>query len=98
MSKEERKNLFCLISWEKKSYGTETFSIDIVSNKEHFHGKKQAQNVYQKVVPDPFLILVNNPKQPCMQKTILKIRYFVRGLSKSFQKLTLFFCFEPSPF
>ena len=26
--------------------------------------KNHAQNVYQKLVLDPFLILVNNPKQP----------------------------------
>ena len=54
--------------------------------------------MHQKVVPDPFLVLVNNPKQPCMQKTILKIRYFERGLSKSLQKLTLFFVLNPAPF
>ena len=39
-----------------------------------------AENMHQKLVPDPFLILVNNPKQPCMQEILLKIRYFERGL------------------
>ena len=26
--------------------------------------KKEAENVHLKLIPDPFLILVNNPKQP----------------------------------
>ena len=28
-----------------------------------FSGEKFTESVYQKVVPDPFLILVNSPKQ-----------------------------------
>ena len=52
----------------------------------------------QKLVPDPFLILVNNPKQSLMQEILLKIRYFERGLSKSLKKLTLFFLSNPVPF
>ena len=45
--------------------------------------------MHQKLAPDPFLILPNNPKQP------VKVRYFERGLSKSFIKLTLFFLLNP---
>ena len=46
----------------------------------------------QKLVPDPFLISVNHPKQHyCMQQIFLKIRYFERGLSKGLKKLTLLF-------
>ena len=41
-------------------------------------------------------------KQPktaiACKKILLKIRYFERGLSKPFKKLTIFFLFEPSPF
>ena len=33
-----------------------------------------------------------------MQEILLKIRYFERGLSKSFKKLTLFFLFNPVTF
>ena len=44
------------------------------------------ENVHQKQVPDSFLILVNTPKQPMYEKTILKIRYFERGLSKTLKK------------
>ena len=38
--------------------------------------EKYAENVHQKLVPDLFLTLVNNPKQQLMQEVILKIRYF----------------------
>ena len=30
--------------------------------------ENHAENVQQKVIPDPFLILVNNPKQPLHAK------------------------------
>ena len=43
---------------------TETLSIDRELSKEHFNGKKHAENVHQKLEPDPFLILLNNPKRP----------------------------------
>ena len=33
-----------------------------------------------------------------MKKTILKVRYFERGLSESLKKLTLFFLSNPAPF
>ena len=29
----------------------------------HFYGENHAENVPQKLAPDPFLILPNNPKQ-----------------------------------
>ena len=45
----------------------------------------------QKLVPDPFLILLHNPKQPLHARKLLKIIYPERSLSKSFNKLTFFF-------
>ena len=51
--------------------------------KRTFLWKNHAENMHQKVVPDPFLMLVNNPKQPLTQEIISKIRYFERGLSKN---------------
>ena len=33
-----------------------------------------------------------------MQKILLKIRYFERGLSKIVKKVNLYIFFEPSPF
>ena len=41
----------------------ETLSIDRVLNKKDLHGKNYTENVQQKLVLDPFSILVNNPKQ-----------------------------------
>ena len=41
----------------------ETLATDIVLNMEHFYGKNHAENVHQKLAPDLFLILPNNPKQ-----------------------------------
>ena len=55
--------------------------------------KNHAENVHQKLVPDPFLILVNNPKQPLHARN-----HFEKGLSKSLKKLTLFFLSNPVPF
>ena len=40
------------------------------------------KNVHRKLVPDPFLILVNNPKQTLHAIIFFKKRYFKRGLSK----------------
>ena len=38
--------------------------------------KKHAENVHQKLVLDPFLILVNNPKQPLHVKNSFKIKIY----------------------
>ena len=71
--------------------------VDGVSNKEHFLWKNYAENMQQKLVPDLFIILVNNPKQPLHARNYFK-RYFERGLSKSLKKGNFIFSFEPSPF
>ena len=52
---------------------------------------KKNFNVHQKLVPDPFLIFVNNRKCHCMQEIVLKIRYFERGLSKNLKKVNFIF-------
>ena len=53
-----------MTSWEGKRYDIETSSIDRLLNKERFYGKNCAENVHQKLVPDPFLILVKKQKKP----------------------------------
>ena len=63
--------------------------------------EKYAENVHQKLVPDPLFILVNMPKQPLKldnQEIILKTRFFEKRLSKSCKKVNFIFSFEPSPF
>ena len=54
--------------------------------------------MHQKLVSDPFLILVNNPEQSLHQKILLKVRCFDLGYQKAFRKLTLFFLLSPIPF
>ena len=73
-------------------------SIGEVSDKEHFYGKNHAENVQQKSVPDLFIILVNNPKQPLHARNYFKVKYFEGGLSKSLKKVILFFLSNPVPF
>ena len=48
----------------KNRYDIETLSIDRVLNKGHLYEKSHAENVHEKLIPDPILILVINPKQP----------------------------------
>ena len=53
--------------------------------------------MHQKITPDPFLILVNNPKQPLHERNsviLLQIRYFERELLKSFKKVNLIFLYN----
>ena len=76
----------------KKSYDIEMLSIDRPFLKENHAG-----NMCHKLVPDLVLILVNNPKNHCMQD-ILKIRYFERGLSKRLKKVNFIFSFKPCLF
>ena len=54
--------------------------------------------MHQKIAPDPFLILLSNPKQLLHARNSCKIRYLERGLSKDLKKLTLFFLSNPVPF
>ena len=60
--------------------------------------KNHAENEYRKLVPDPFLILVNNSKQPLHVRNPLKIRLFEKRLSKGLKKVNFIFSFLPSPF
>ena len=52
--------------------------------------------MHQKLIPEPFLIFINNPKY--LQEISIKIRYFERGSSKSINKLTLFLLSNPDLF
>ena len=65
---------FVLYVEKKKRYDTETLSIDRVLNKEHLW--KNTENEHQKLVPGPFLILVNNSKQPLHEKNSFKNKIF----------------------
>ena len=51
--------------------------------------------MHQKLVPDPFLILVNNPKQPLHARNSFK--NFERRLSKSLKKVNFTSSSKTSP-
>ena len=75
------KNLVTHFVWyleKKKRYGVETLFIDRVLNKEHFH----AENMHHKLVPDPFLVLANNSKQPLHGKNYFKNKTFWKRIIK----------------
>ena len=60
--------------------------------------ENHAENVHQKLAPDPFLILLNNPKQPLHARKSLKTRHFEKGLSKSLKKFNFISSFKPNQF
>ena len=60
----------------KKGMALKLCPFDRVLNKEHFCGKNHAENVHQNVVPDPYLILVTNPKQPLHARNSFKNKIF----------------------
>ena len=87
--------IFCLISWEGKKVWHWNFVRRWSIKKGTF---LYAENMQQKLVPDIFIILVNNPKQPLHARNFFKVRFFERRLSKSHKKGNFIFSFEPSPF
>ena len=58
-----------------------------------------AENVYQRLAPDPFLILLNNPKLPLNTRNSFNNNIFCKRIAKkALKKLTLFFLLNPVPF
>ena len=53
--------------------------------------KNHAENVHQKLVPDSFLILVNETKQPFYAGNFFKNKSLLEDYQKALEKLTLFF-------
>ena len=64
----------------------------------HFYGKNHAENVHQKLAPDPFLILPNNPKQTLHEGNSFQNKKFWDDYQKPLKKSTLFFLLHPVPF
>ena len=80
------KNSITNFVWylEKKiRHDIETLSIDkeLISN--IFIKKNDAENMHQKLAPDPIFILLNNPKQPLHARKSFKNKTFWKPLSKS---------------
>ena len=73
------KNLITHFVWyldKEIRCGIETLSIDRELNKEHVYPKNHAENVLQKLAPNHFLILLNNPKQPSHTRNSFKNKVF----------------------
>ena len=80
------KNLITHFVWcleKEKRYDIETLSVDRVLNKEHFYGKNHEKNMHQKLVPNSFFILVNNPKQPLHARNSFKNKIFWKRIIKN---------------
>ena len=57
--------------------------------------KNHAENVHQKLIPDPFLILVNNPKQSLNARNSFTNQIFwMRSIKKFLKRFLLYFSFE----
>ena len=55
--------------------------------------------MHQKLVPDPFLILLNNPKQPLNRRHSIENRVFLKeDYQRALKSLTLFLLLNPVPF
>ena len=51
-------------------------SSDIILEKEDLHEKNHAENKHQKLIPDLFLVFLNNSKQPLHARNSFTNRIF----------------------
>ena len=82
-------NLITHFIWylgKEKRYDIESLSIDRLLHKEKILSKNHAENVHQKLVPDPILILVNNPKEQLYARNSFKNKIFWKRIIKNFLK------------
>ena len=60
--------------------------------------EKSCRNVHQKLVLDPLLILVINPKHPLHARNSFENNILKKDCQKALKKLTLFFLLSPVSF
>ena len=60
--------------------------------------ENHAENVHQRLVPDPFLILVNNSKQSLYAINSFKNKIFWKRVVKKLKKVNFIFSFKPISF
>ena len=73
------KNLITHFAWylgKGKRYDIETLPIDRVLKKSLFFWKNHTENVHPKLVRDPFLLSVNNSKEPLHARNYFKNKIF----------------------
>ena len=73
-------------------------AFDTLLNKKYIKWKNHAENMPQKLVPDPLFILVNNSKQPLHARNSFKNKIFWKQIIKKHKEVNFIFFFEPSPF
>ena len=83
------KNLIIHLVWyleKEKRYDSETLSIDRVLKKEHLYGKNSCWKCAPKASTRSLFYFGKQPKTAThsIQEILLTIRYFERGLSKTF--------------
>ena len=54
--------------------------------------------MHQKLVPDPFFVLVNKPKQPFHARNLFKNKILCKGIIQNLKNLSLFFLSNPVSF
>ena len=91
--------MFCLISWETNKVSHWNFVHWYSIKYRIFLWKNHAENVHQKLAPEPFLILLNNPKQRLHAGNSSENKKFWKMIiKKTLKKSTLFFLLNPVHF
>ena len=81
----------CLLSWEGKKVWHWNFVHWQSIKYRTFLWQNHAENVHQKLVTDPFLILVKNPKQPMHARNSFENKIFCKRIIKNPQKVYFLF-------
>ena len=80
------KNLITNFVWYLGKERRLNFELELCQLTEFKYGtflwKTNAENVHQKLVLDPFLVLVNNPKQPLHERNCFKNKMLSKSLKK----------------
>ena len=79
------------MSWEGKKIWHCKFVNWYSIRKGAFVWKNHAENIPLKLIPDPFLILVNNPKQPLHARNSFTNRIFWKRIIQKFKKVNFTF-------
>ena len=88
-----------LTSWEKSKVWHWNFVHWLSIKQETFFIEKSCRKHAPKTSPDPFSVLLNNPKQPLHTRNYFKSKIFWKeNYQKALKKLTLFFLSNPVPF
>ena len=60
--------------------------------------ENHSENLHQRLFPDPFLTVVNNPKKPLHARNSFKNKILKEDYQKVLKKIISFFLLNPVPF